>query len=69
MTQRARIVDVKKGVVTIALEGRGLKTEGIPLNSVEAGPYYDSVLKMRKGDTLELPYTLKIENLLIEYGS
>jgi hypothetical protein len=60
MSQRARIVDVKKGVVTIVLEGQGTKSEGLPLDSFEVGPYFDSTLKMRKGDTLELPYTLNI---------
>lgn len=53
-------MNVKKGLVTISLEGQGMKAEGLPLDGFQAGPYYDSEVKLRKGDILDLPNVLDI---------
>ncbi len=62
-TQTVKIVEIdKKGRwVKIRLERHGIKVDNLPMDSVEAGPWSDSELVLRKGNRLELPHDLTIK--------
>lgn len=61
-TVTVRVVEVKKGVVTLAVEGWGLKVTNLPvcLTGMEHGKNDVSNIRLLKGDSLELPYKIDI---------
>lgn len=61
-TVTVRVVEVNKGVVTLAVEGWGLKVANFPvcLTGMEHGKNVRSNVYLLKGDSLELPYKIDI---------
>lgn len=60
-TVRVRVVEINKKDVVLSIEGHEIKVDHPLLNYVHAGPNYDSQIKLRVGNSLELPHELDIE--------